>query len=63
MALLMMFFQVAGLNQQYIATQLPLKDTVADFWQMVKHHRCMAVVYIEKHQKGVGVGSLHIETK
>ena len=52
--------QVAGLNQHYIATQLPLMDTVADFWQMVKHHRCVAVVYVQEHLKRVGVGSLHI---
>ena len=39
--------QVPGLQQQYIATQVPLTDTVADFWQMVKHYRCLALVYTD----------------
>ena len=52
---------MSGLKQQYIATQLPLTDTVEDFWQMVKYHRCLAVVYVKGNVKYHKVHKLFLE--
>ena len=31
---------------KYIATQMPLKSTVSDFWRLVKDNSCIAIVML-----------------
>ena len=39
-----------GLSQrsQFVATQLPLTDTVVDFWRMVMDYNYSIIVYLHK---------------
>ena len=33
-------------HSKYIATQMPLKSTVSDFWRLVKDNSCIAIVML-----------------
>ena len=46
----------------YLQAQLPLKNTVSDFWQMILMYRCRSIVVLNQFSDDSSVGVAHGST-
>ena len=40
---------------EFFVTQLPLPDTVVDFWRLIKDHKCSAILYLQPSDEQVSM--------